>query len=102
MTRTAERLAVVNLALTNEEEAVSREMIERFAGCAQFYLANISVLILCRILIDNVIELSKILKRATWKKILENEEDKKKIAEIFKQIDEHTKNFHVRLPTYLI
>ena len=102
MTRTAERLAVVNLALTNEEEAVSREMIERFAGCAQFHLVNISVLILCRMLIDNVIELSKILKRATWKKILENEEDKKKIAEIFKQIDEHTKNFHVRLPTYLI
>jgi hypothetical protein len=56
---------------------------------------NISVLILCRILIDNVLELSKMSKRATWKKILESEEDKKKIGEIFKQIDEHTKNFHV-------
>ena len=102
MTRTAERLAIVNMALMKEDEAVSREMIEHFAGCAQCYLVNFSVLIKCRILIDNVLDLSKMLKRATWKKILESEEDKKKIAEIFKQIDEHTKNFHVRLPTYLI
>ena len=61
---------------------------------------NILVLILCRILVDNVLELSKMSKRATWKKILESEEDKKKIAETFKRIDEHTKNFHVRSPTY--
>ena len=33
MTRTAERLAVVNTTLVDEGEAVSREMIERFAGC---------------------------------------------------------------------
>jgi hypothetical protein len=32
MTRTAERLAIVNAALVDEEEAVSREIIERFAG----------------------------------------------------------------------
>ena len=64
-------------------------------------LLNVSVLISCRVLIDNVLELSKMLKRATWKKILENEEDKKKIEETFKRIDEHTKNFHVRLATYL-
>ena len=101
MTRTAERLAIVNMALMKEDEAVSREMIEHFAGCAQCYLVNFSVLIKCRILIDNVLDLSKMLKRATWKKILESEEDKKKIAETFKQIDEHTKNFHVRSPAYL-
>ena len=59
---------------------------------------NVLILILCRILIDNVLELSKMLKRATWKKILENEEDRKKIIEIFTCINEHTKNFHVRLP----
>ena len=41
------------------------------------------------------------LKRGTWKKILESEEDKKKIEETFKRIDEHTKNFHVRSPTYV-
>ena len=62
---------------------------------------NVWVLILCRILIDNVLELSKMSKRATWKKILESEEDKKKIEDTFKRIDEHTKNFHVRSPTYL-
>ena len=62
---------------------------------------NVSVLISRRILIAKVLELSKMLKRATWKRILENEEDKKRIEETFKQIDEHTKNFHVRLPTYL-
>ena len=101
MTRTAERLAIVNMALMKEDEAVSREMIEHFAGCAQCYLVNFSVLIMCRILIDNMLELSKMSKRATWKKILESEEDKKKIGEIFKQIDEHTKNFHVRSPKYL-
>jgi hypothetical protein len=33
VTRTAERLAIVNAALVDENEAVSREMIERFAGC---------------------------------------------------------------------
>ena len=61
---------------------------------------DILVLILCRILIDNVLVLSKMSKRETWKKILESEEDKKKIVEIFERIDEHTKNFHVRSPTY--
>ena len=89
------------MALVNEDDAVPREMIEHFAGCAQCYFVNILVLILCRILIDNVLELSKMLERATWKKILESEEDKTKISDIFKRIDEHTKNFHVRSPTYL-
>ena len=81
------------MALMNEDEAVSREMIERFAGCAQCYLVIISFLILCRMLIDNVLEFSKMSKRETWKKILDSEEDKKKIADIFMRIDEHTKNF---------
>ena len=54
-----------------------------------------------RILVDKVLELNKMSERATWKKILENEEDKMKIEETFKHIDEHTKNFHVRLSTHL-
>ena len=62
---------------------------------------NVSVLILCRILANNVLELSKMSKRATWKKILESEEDKKMIAGTFKRIDENTKNFHVRSSSYL-
>jgi len=59
-------------------------------------LPDVSVLISCRILIDKVVELSQMSERATWKRILENEQEKIKIQEIFKQIDEHTKNFHVR------
>jgi hypothetical protein len=46
-------------------------MIERFDGCAQGY-PNVWVLILCRVLIDNVLELRKMLKRPT--KILETED----------------------------
>ena len=38
MTRTAERLVVVNMALVEEDEAVSQEMMVRFAGYAQYYL----------------------------------------------------------------
>jgi hypothetical protein len=41
--------------------------------------------------------------RVTWKEILENEEDKKKIEESFKRIDECTKDFQVRescIPSY--
>ena len=37
VTRTAERLVIVNTALVNEDEVVSRDMIEGFAGCAQYY-----------------------------------------------------------------
>jgi hypothetical protein len=102
VTRTAERLAVVNMALVNEDEAVPRKMIEHFSGCAQWLRRELSFfLISCRILIDNLLELIKISKRATWKKILESEEDKKKIAETFERIDEHTKNFHVCSPINL-
>jgi hypothetical protein len=32
-----------------------------------------------------------------WEKILENEEDANKIEESFKRMDEHTKNFQVRV-----
>jgi hypothetical protein len=96
VTKTAEFLAVVNVTLVNEDEAIPKKMIEHFSGYAQCNFMNISILMLCRILIDNVLELSQMSKTASWKKILENEEDKKKIAETFERIDEHTKNFHVR------
>jgi hypothetical protein len=101
VTRTGERLALVNTALVDEDEGVQREMIEHFSRYAQIYLLNISVLILYRILIDNILELSNMSKRATWKNILESDEDKMKIKETFERIDEHTKNFHVRPSTYL-
>ena len=34
-----------------------------------------------------------------WEKIIENEEDAKKIEESFKRLDEYTKNFQVLLPS---
>jgi hypothetical protein len=37
-----------------------------------------------------------------WVKILENEEDAKKIEENFKCMDEHTKNFQVRVAYYML
>ena len=39
VTRTAERLVIVNTALINEDEVVSRDMIDRFAGCIQYHFA---------------------------------------------------------------
>ena len=42
VTRTAERLAVVNMAFMNEDEAVSRGMIEQFSGCTQCYFEHFS------------------------------------------------------------
>ena len=62
---------------------------------------NISVLILRRILVDNVLELKKMSERGLLKRTLENEEDKKKIEETFTRINEHTTNFHVSSSIYL-
>ncbi|KAG6843251.1 hypothetical protein H0H87_006685 [Tephrocybe sp. NHM501043] len=35
--------------------------------------------------------------KATWKKILESDDDKTKISRMFKEIDEQTKNFHLKI-----
>jgi hypothetical protein len=40
VTRTAERLALVNNTLVDEDEGIKREMIEHFAGYAQCYLEH--------------------------------------------------------------
>ena len=88
------------MALMNVSRENLRDDRALFWVCSKLPL-NFLVLILCRILIDDVLELIKMSKRAAWKKILESEEDKKKITEIFVRIDEHTKNFHVRSPTYI-
>jgi hypothetical protein len=47
------------MMLVDEDEAITREMIEHFSGCAQCYLVNISVLILCRTLINNVLDVEE-------------------------------------------
>ncbi|KAG5716196.1 hypothetical protein E4T56_gene10766 [Termitomyces sp. T112] len=48
-------------------------------------------------LADKLSDLDKMAEQATWKKILENEQNKSKIDGIFKYIDEQTKDFQMRL-----
>ncbi|KAG6901174.1 hypothetical protein C0995_015949, partial [Termitomyces sp. Mi166 len=83
--QTANRLNAVNSALVNlgEEDTGFRQIIEEFAQS----------------LIMKVLEIKAMSEKVTWKKLLDNEKDKAKIDEIFKKIDEDTKNFliHVNL-----
>ncbi|KAG6870350.1 hypothetical protein C0995_013606 [Termitomyces sp. Mi166 len=44
---------------------------------------------------DKLGQLSDLAKKSTWKKVLENEKDKSQIDDIFKNIDEQTKDFQV-------
>ncbi|KAG6823825.1 hypothetical protein H0H87_000255, partial [Tephrocybe sp. NHM501043] len=75
---TEARLNIVAAALAKEGDTVSHEMIEHFAGT----------------LIKKILELDLMSNKATWKKILESDDDKQKISRMFKEIDEQTKNFH--------
>ncbi|KAG6815174.1 hypothetical protein H0H87_004417, partial [Tephrocybe sp. NHM501043] len=76
--RTEDRLNTVATALAKEDDTVAHAMFHDFAG----------------ILIDKILELHLMSKKATWKKILESDDDKTKISRMFKEIDEQTKNFH--------
>ncbi|KAG6828109.1 hypothetical protein H0H87_002933, partial [Tephrocybe sp. NHM501043] len=78
MSSTGERLELVAAALAKEGDAVSHEMIEQFAAT----------------LIKKILELHLMSTKATWKKIIESDDDKKKISHVFKEIDEQTKNFY--------
>ncbi|KAG6809448.1 hypothetical protein H0H87_011892, partial [Tephrocybe sp. NHM501043] len=75
---TEERLNTVATALAKEGDTVAHAMIQDFAG----------------ILIDKILKLHLMSNKATWKKILESDDDKTKISRMFKEIDEQTKNFH--------
>ncbi|KAG5342333.1 hypothetical protein C0989_003463 [Termitomyces sp. Mn162] len=81
ITRTRERLTIVNEALINSKDESVEDVIQGFAGK----------------LLEKIIEIDKLSKKATWKKILENEQDKSEIDGIFKYIDEETKDFQMRL-----
>ncbi|KAG6823257.1 hypothetical protein H0H87_012619, partial [Tephrocybe sp. NHM501043] len=83
--RTEERLNIVAIVLAKEGDTVAHLMIQDFAG----------------ILIDKILELHLMSNKATWKKILESDDDKTKISRMFKEIDERTKNFHVCPPEYI-
>ena len=54
-----------------------------------------SDLILPRTLIEEVIELQKLSAKATWKQILENEQDATSVKDIIQRIDESLKTFQV-------
>ncbi|KAG6823957.1 hypothetical protein H0H87_012810, partial [Tephrocybe sp. NHM501043] len=75
---TVERLNVVAAGLPEESETDVRIIIEDFA----------------RTLIKKILELHSMSTKATWKKILETDDNKKKIEQMFKEVDEQTKNFH--------
>ncbi|KAG6871326.1 hypothetical protein C0995_006032 [Termitomyces sp. Mi166 len=83
--QTANRLSVVNSALVylGEENTEFRQIVEEFAQS----------------LIKKVLEIRAMSEKVIWKKLLANEKDKAKIGEIFKKIDEDTKDFliHVNL-----
>ncbi|KAG6811045.1 hypothetical protein H0H92_009204 [Tricholoma furcatifolium] len=81
MTRTASRLDTVQRGLVDNNSTDSNDIIRNFS----------------RNLIAKLMELEEMSKTAMWKKILESEKDKGKITDIFKDIDEETKNFQIRL-----
>ncbi|KAG6810211.1 hypothetical protein H0H87_011263, partial [Tephrocybe sp. NHM501043] len=78
---TEERLNTVTTTLAKEDDTVAHAMIQDFAG----------------ILIDKILKLHLMSNKATWKKILESDDDKTKISRMFKEIDEQTKNFHLKI-----
>ena len=78
----------------------SEDLTKDFAKYVECYLFLSSKLMLCRKLVNKLSELKKMSQKATWKKILENEQDKSQINGIFKYIDEQTKTFQVLLLTH--
>jgi hypothetical protein len=54
-------------------------------------------LIVCRKVAAEADVLAEMLARSTVVKILESEEDKNAIADIFERIEAYTKDFHVRM-----
>ena len=62
-------------------------------------LAIFRVLIRFRKLINEAVRLKELTLSRIWEKIIENEEDAKKIVASFKCIDEYTKDFQVLQPS---
>ncbi|KAG6899472.1 hypothetical protein C0995_005860, partial [Termitomyces sp. Mi166 len=79
----AKHLSAVNSALVDleEEDTEFRQIIKEFA----------------QLLIKKVLEIRAMSEKVTWKKLMDNEKDKAKIGEIFKKIDEDTKNFLIHI-----
>jgi L-fucose isomerase-like protein len=98
--QTLDRLNVVNSALLKAESDGARLTMLNFARYVlrTCYLPRSELRF--RKLADEAVILEGISSGNIWEKILENEEDAKKIEESFKRMDEHTKNFHVRATIY--
>ncbi|KAH0584862.1 hypothetical protein H2248_008140 [Termitomyces sp. 'cryptogamus'] len=79
ITRTRERLDIVKDI--NDNNTDSDEFMEEFTKKLAVKLSD----------------LDQMAKKATWKKTLENEQDKSEVNSIFKYIDEQTKDFQMRL-----
>ena len=62
-------------------------------------LAIFRVLIRFRKLINEAVKLKELSMSRIWEKIIENEEDAKKIEASLKCIDEYTKDFQVLQPS---
>ncbi|KNZ77573.1 hypothetical protein J132_05107 [Termitomyces sp. J132] len=77
--RTQERLSIIKDV--SDKNTGSDELMKDFA----------------KKLADKLSDLDKMAKQATWKKILENEQNKSKIDGIFKYIDQQTKDFQQSL-----
>ncbi|KAH0584804.1 hypothetical protein J132_01573 [Termitomyces sp. J132] len=79
--RTQERLSAMEHELAKTNDADLKDLIKGFAEKLATKLS----------------ELDSISKKATWKKILQNEQDKSQLNNIFKYIDEQIKDFQIRL-----
>ncbi|KAG6854404.1 hypothetical protein C0991_006946, partial [Blastosporella zonata] len=77
----ATRLKIIEAALISDTDGVSIKMKEDFA----------------RLLIKQVVKLHAMSEQKLWKAILENEEDRGKLQKLIRDIDEHTKNFHLQV-----
>ncbi|KAG5349359.1 hypothetical protein C0989_004400 [Termitomyces sp. Mn162] len=77
--RTQERLSAIEHELAKTNDTDSKDLMKGFAE----RLAN------------KLSELDSISKKATWKKILQNEQDKSQLNSIFKYIDDQVKDFQV-------
>ncbi|KAG5335803.1 hypothetical protein C0989_000290, partial [Termitomyces sp. Mn162] len=78
--RTQERLSAMEDVLSNNNDTDSKDMMRGFAEKLAIKLH----------------ELHHISKNATWKKILQNEQDKSQLNGIFNYINEEIKDFQVK------
>jgi hypothetical protein len=99
--QTAQRLEIMDTALQQAESEAAKVRIQVFARYIpselRLYFYELTA---CRKIAAEAAVLVEMLSRSIVVKILESEEDKKTIADIFKQIEAHTKDFHVCVFAY--